>query len=84
MTPAIMQRIALMTTLLEKGKESLLSGIGNRFLLPKFFDYDDDEMNERLGELLEKDEWEVPHLLELTSIFLIMYLKTEFEESNGL
>lgn len=84
MSPALMQRIALVVTLLDKAKAGLLKAIGEGKTLEKFFSYDDDEMSDRIGELLEKETWETNELLELAAIFLIEYLKDGYyNDSEG-
>lgn len=80
MTPAILSRLTFATGLLQQAKRGLLTALKP---FPKFFDYNDDELDERLADLLnpEDEEWDGDQLLELAAIFLIMYLKDEYE--NG-
>jgi len=73
-----------MVTLLDQLKSGLLNNLGGKFTLAKFFDFDDGELDDRLGELLENEEWDASEMLELAAVFLIMYLKEEYDNMHGL
>jgi hypothetical protein len=83
MNLGIMQRVTFIMTLLKQFQGAVMSGIAGRQAVPKFFDFDDEELDKRYVEILdaaeEAGEWDNGQLLELAAIFLLMYLKEEFE-----
>jgi len=49
------RRIGLIVMLFENTKKALLSDIAGK-LYPRFFDFDDEALDKRLGELLDMEE----------------------------
>jgi type IV secretory pathway VirB4 component len=67
-------QIGAMMSLLEAAKKPLLSDIAGQ-LFPRFFDYDDEELDARIAAIDEKEELSGSDLLELAACYFIIYLK---------
>lgn len=74
----IKKRIALVCMLLDKAKVPLLSDLTGSFF-PRFFDFKDDDLDDRINEIEDKPELESTDLLELAACYFIMFLKSELD-----
>lgn len=88
MNLAVQQRIIFLMTALKGVKDSILSGVMGQRAIPKFFEgIDDEALDSRMIEIMDSvesaEEWEPDQMLELASIFLMMYLKEEYLDRIG-